>query len=222
MFLVVDSAVQSPFGYMPPSCQAIIGPAGGDLLMGPEGRMLLQQVLQSSDAHVRMRGLHLLMSSAGQGQANLHALRTSGILPFVRPLHRPGAQALTGHVTIPTAAARFCLAPSLLRLRLAGLAGPCAGCYTSCCQCLCSRAMTRGAHAGLLQPLRAELSNTADVLSCSVALELVEELSQGGPSTARAVSQALSAELISLLAAPDVFLRCQAIRVRKSTCPLCS
>ena len=82
--------------------------------------------------------------------------------------------------------------------------------------------MTRGAYAGLLQPLRAELSNTADVLSCSVALELVEELSQGGPSTARAVSQALSAELTSLLAAPDVFLRCQAIRVRKSTCPFCS
>ena len=53
--------------------------------MGPEGRMLLQQVLQSSDAHVRMRGLHLLMSSAGQGQGNLHALRTSGTLSLVRP-----------------------------------------------------------------------------------------------------------------------------------------
>ena len=53
--------------------------------MGPEGRMLLQQVLQSSDAHVRMRGLHLLMSSAGQGQANLHALCTSGTLSLMRP-----------------------------------------------------------------------------------------------------------------------------------------
>ena len=82
--------------------------------------------------------------------------------------------------------------------------------------------MTRGACAGLLQPLRAELSNTADVLSCSVALELVEELSQGGPSTARAISQALSTELTSLLSAPDVLLRCQAIRVRRSTCPLLS
>ena len=79
--------------------------------------------------------------------------------------------------------------------------------------------MTRGACAGLLQPLRAELSNTADVLSCSVALELVEELSQGGSSTARAVSQALSAELTSLLAASDDFLRCQAIRVCTTTCP---
>ena len=79
--------------------------------MGPEGRMLLQQVLQSSDAHVRMRGLHLLMSSAGQGQANLHALRTSGTSPFLRLLHQPLAQALTGQTTRPTATARSCLEP---------------------------------------------------------------------------------------------------------------
>ena len=52
--------------------------AGGDLLMGPESRMLLQQVLQSSDAHVRMRGLHLLMSAAAQTPGNVQALRSSG------------------------------------------------------------------------------------------------------------------------------------------------
>lgn len=69
--------------------------------------------------------------------------------------------------------------------------------------------------AGLLQPLQAELSNTADVLSCSVALELVEELAQGGPGPARALSQALSTDLAPLLAAQDTFLRCQAIRVRE-------
>ena len=52
--------------------------AGGDLLMGPESRMLLQQVLQSSDAHVRIRGLHLLMSAAAQTPGNIQALRSSG------------------------------------------------------------------------------------------------------------------------------------------------
>ena len=67
--------------------------------------------------------------------------------------------------------------------------------------------------AGLLQPLQAELTNSADVLSCSVALEFVEELGQGGPGAARVLSQALGAELTSLLTAQDVFLRCQAIRV---------
>lgn len=40
--------------------------------------MLLQQVLQSPNAHVRMRGLHLLMSGAAQGPGNIQALRTSG------------------------------------------------------------------------------------------------------------------------------------------------
>ena len=46
--------------------------------MGPEGRMLLQQVLQSSDSHVRMRGLHLLMSAAAQAPSNVQMLRSSG------------------------------------------------------------------------------------------------------------------------------------------------
>ncbi len=68
--------------------------------------------------------------------------------------------------------------------------------------------------AGLLQPLQAELSNTADVLSCSVALEFVEELAHGGPGAAKVLCQALGAELATLLLAPDTFLQCQAIRVR--------
>ena len=46
--------------------------------MGPESRMLLQQVLQSPVGHVRMRGLHLLMSAAAQRPGNVQALRSSG------------------------------------------------------------------------------------------------------------------------------------------------
>ena len=46
--------------------------------MGPESRVLLQQVLQASDSHVRMRGLHLLMSAAAQRPGNVQALRSSG------------------------------------------------------------------------------------------------------------------------------------------------
>ena len=51
------------------------------------------------------------------------------------------------------------------------------------------------------------------MLSCSVALEFVEELAQGGPGAAGVLAHALGAELTSLLAATDMFLRCQAIRV---------
>ena len=53
--------------------------------MGPESRVLLQQVLQSSDSHVRMRGLHLLMSAAAQTPGNVQALRSSGKHP--QPKH---------------------------------------------------------------------------------------------------------------------------------------
>ena len=49
--------------------------------MGPESRMLLQQALQSSDAAVRMRALHLLMSAAAQAPDSMHTLRTSGTAP---------------------------------------------------------------------------------------------------------------------------------------------
>ena len=70
-----------------------------------------------------------------------------------------------------------------------------------------------GHAAGLLQPLQAELANSADALSCSVALEFVEELAQGGPGAARALCHALGAQLTPLLVVQDIFLRCQAIRV---------
>ncbi len=50
--------------------------------MGPESRVLLQQVLQSPDSHVRMRGLHLLMSAAAQTPGNVQALRSSGKHPY--------------------------------------------------------------------------------------------------------------------------------------------
>jgi hypothetical protein len=68
-------------------------------------------------------------------------------------------------------------------------------------------------YAGLLQPLQAELSNSADVLSCSGAREFVEKLARGDPGAASALAQVLGSELTSLLSAPDAFLRCQAIRV---------
>jgi hypothetical protein len=55
--------------------------AGGELLMGLESRMLLQQALHSSDAAVRMRALHLLMSAAAQAPGSMHTLRTSGTAP---------------------------------------------------------------------------------------------------------------------------------------------
>ena len=74
-------------------------------------------------------------------------------------------------------------------------------------------------YAGLLQPLQAELSNSGDALSCSVALEFVENLAQGGPGAASALAQALGSELTSLLSAPDPFLRCQAIRVSAELAP---
>ena len=59
--------------------------------MGPESRMLLQQALHSSDAAVRMRGLHLLMSAAVQAPGSMHTLRTSGAAPN-QPLKICGLQ----------------------------------------------------------------------------------------------------------------------------------
>ncbi len=67
--------------------------------------------------------------------------------------------------------------------------------------------------------MQAELSNSGDVLSCSVALDFVENLARGTPGAASALAQALGSELTSLLSAPDAFLRCQAIRVGEQDLP---
>ena len=60
VFLVVDSAVQSPFGYMPPSCQAIIGPAGG----GPADGSGRAHAAATSAAELRCPRAHAWAASA--------------------------------------------------------------------------------------------------------------------------------------------------------------
>ncbi|KAK9907508.1 hypothetical protein WJX75_004974 [Coccomyxa subellipsoidea] len=67
--------------------------------------------------------------------------------------------------------------------------------------------------SGLLQPLQAELANTADVLTCSTALALVGELSEASSNTSLALGALLEPQLNALQRNADPFLRSQALKV---------